>query len=334
MRRMLIIPVLALLLAPAAQAYRDSEALRQFIAEAAAEGPFSAAELEAIFAGAEYQQSVIDAISRPAERVLEWREYQDIFLTPTRIRDGVSFWQAHRQTLERAEATYGVPTHVVVAILGVETLYGTRMGRYRVLDSLATLAFDYPPRSAFFRGELKHFLALAHEEGLAPATLLGSYAGAMGYGQFISSSYRHFAVDFDDDGKRDIWLNAEDAIGSVANYLGEHGWQRGEPITARVEVPPALQAQIGKSEVKPERALREWLAQGFVPARPLDEKLPAQPFLLNGKEGPEYWLSLANFYAITRYNHSEMYAMAVYQLGTAIEQSLTGSRAEATGRPR
>lgn len=307
-----------------AHGYRDNAELDRFVGELVAEGSFSAEELGEIFRDARYQQSIIDAISRPAEKTLEWREYRKIFLKPDRIRQGVQFWRSHRDALTRAEAHFGVPASIVVAIVGVETLYGRRMGRYRVIDALSTLAFDYPPRSAFFRGELKQYLLLVREEGRHPGHLLGSYAGAMGYGQFIPSSYRNFAVDFDGDGKRDIWENAVDAIGSVANYLADHGWRAGEPITCRATLSESAAGALTKGEVKPARSVAEWKQDGVIAAQPIDEGLPAQPFLLNGGEGPEYWLSLPNFYAITRYNHSELYAMAVFQLGSAIEAAMAG----------
>ena len=172
----------------------------------------------------ERKQNILDAIARPAEKTKPWSEYRDVFLTDSRISEGVEFWRANAAALARAQQEYAVPPEIVVAIIGVETRYGRNAGTYRVLDALATLAFDYPPRSDFFRGELTEFLLLAREEGVDPRSLTGSYAGAMGYGQFIPSSFRNYAVDFDGDGKRNIWTNPHDAIGSVANYFGEHGW--------------------------------------------------------------------------------------------------------------
>ena len=185
---------------------------------------FNREELTKLFKEAERKQNILDAIARPAEKTKPWSEYRDVFLTDSRIAEGVEFWRENAATLAKAEQEYSVPPEIVVAIIGVETRYGRNAGTYRVLDALTTLAFDYPPRSDFFRGELTEFLLLAREEGMDPRSLMGSYAGAMGYGQFIPSSFRNYAVDFDGDGKRNIWTNPKDAIGSVANYFRKHGW--------------------------------------------------------------------------------------------------------------
>lgn len=315
---------------PESLAYHDTPELRQFVHDMVEREGFSQEELGRVFANAEYQQGIVDAMERPAERTLEWKEYRQIFVTENRIKAGAVFWRTNSAALERAEARFGVPAGIVVAIIGVETMYGQRMGHYRVIDALTTLAFDYPPRGAFFRNELKEFLLLAREERQDVGALLGSYAGAMGYGQFIPSSYRSFAIDFDGDGVRDIWFNPVDAIGSVANYLSRHGWEAGEPITCPVDAPHAKIDPREGQALKPTRTVREWIADGFVPRSPLEEKLPAQPFLLIGETGPEYWLSLPNFYAITRYNHSELYAMAVYQLSGAIAGWRTGTLSTAS----
>lgn len=286
--------------------------VQSFVDELVAEG-FARSELEAALAEANYQQNIIDAISKPAERTLNWASYQDIFLTERRVSQGQRFLQKHQATFARAEAEYGVPAEVVAAIIGVETFYGRIKGRHRVIDALATLAFDYPPRSKFFRSELKEFFYLTREEQKSPLEPVGSYAGAMGYGQFISSSYRNYAVDFDGDGIRDIWENPVDAIGSVANYLARHRWQAGEPIVVPVAY-AGDDAPMFNESLKPSRSLAETRALGLdTGLQRADEEL-VSPMRLEGKKGDEYWIGFNNFYAITRYNHSKLYAMAVFQL--------------------
>lgn len=310
-----------LLVAPAcADNYGDHPEAAAFIDELVAADGFERASLEALFAAAERQQSILEAIARPAEKTRPWHEYRAIFLTERRIREGREFLQSHRETFTRAEAQSGVPRELIAAILGVETYYGRITGSYEVIDALATLAFDYPPRAPFFRKELREFLLLAREQGLDPAVLKGSYAGAMGYGQFMPSSYRAYAVDFDGDGLADIWNNPSDAIGSVASYLARHGWRRGEAVAS----PATLTAQVPEDwfagSLKPERSLAAFASAGLVPEQPLPTAAAAIALRLQGVEGPEYWLALHNFYVISRYNHSALYAMAVYQLGLALRE--------------
>jgi len=290
--------------------------VQRFITEMVEEEGFDRAMLERVFAEAKYKQKIVDAISKPAERTLNWREYQDIFLTERRQREGRRFMLEHKVTLARAYKQYGVPAEIVAAIIGVETMYGSITGGYRVIDSLSTLAFDYPPRGKFFRSELKHFLLLAREEDQDPLVPKGSYAGAMGYGQFISSSYRAYAVDFDGDGVRDIWHNPVDAIGSVANYLSRHGWRKQEGITQQVEVgsPGPVLEDLFNVDLKPSSEIRQLLPLGVKLTKEIAPETMVTPMRLLGKEGYEYWLGLQNFYVITRYNHSELYAMAVFQL--------------------
>lgn len=295
----------------AAEEYHTRPDVQAFIDEMVVEEGFDRALLTDIFREAQYKQSIIDAISRPAERVLTWKEYQDIFLTDSRVRAGHEFLLDNHRALIAARERYGVPPVIVAAIIGVETMYGRHRGSYRVIDALSTLAFDYPPRSKFFRSELKHYLLLAREEGQSPLAAKGSYAGAMGYGQFIPSSYRHYAIDFDGDGHRDIWENRTDAIGSVANYLAEHGWRPEGPIAARV-APEGDATLLFGGELKPAVPLADLAAYGLANAR-ADDTL-VSPLRFEGKEGSEFWLGFPNFYVITRYNHSKLYAMAVYQL--------------------
>lgn len=293
--------------------YAGSEELAAFVVEMADKHGFDAELLAAELGLAVYRQSIIDAISRPAEKRLKWDEYQDIFLNQRRIREGREFLRANAGLLKEVENGYGVPPEIIAAVLGVETYYGRIMGAYRVMDALATLAFNYPPRSGFFRAELEQFLLLAREERRPLAEFSGSYAGAMGYGQFIPSSYRAYAIDQDGDGRRDIWRNKEDATGSVANYLAKHGWQSGEAIVGRARVPPPLVGEFG-SQLKPHRLLGELLAEGVVSEDGFSPEARVAPLLYHGKGGAEYWLARHNFYVITRYNRSKLYAMAVYQL--------------------
>ncbi|MDX1734377.1 MAG: lytic murein transglycosylase B, partial [Halioglobus sp.] len=234
----------------AAENYGDNAAALAVVDELVAQEGFERDALLAVFAQAQKKDSILEAISRPAERVKPWHEYRDIFLTDKREREGVDFYAQHRETLQRAEREMGVPAEIIVAIIGVETSYGRITGRYRVLDALSTLAFDYPRRSEFFTRELKHYLILARDQGMDPTQLKGSYAGAMGYGQFMPSSYRSYAIDYDADGVVDIWNNPVDAIGSVANYFMRHGWRGGEPVVfaaqARAGLPDDLFVQSRK----------------------------------------------------------------------------------------
>jgi len=297
-----------------AQGYVARKDVQEFMRDMVTKHDFKETYLQSVFAGAVFKQSIINAISRPAEKVLTWKEYRKIFVTDQRIRGGRTFIQKHRKAFRRAEKSYGVPTSIIAAVIGVETLYGRRMGTYRVLDSLATLAFDYPPRAEFFRKQLEEFLLLVREEQQNESELLGSYAGAMGFGQFIPSSYRVYAVDFDADGVRDIWNNPVDAIGSVANYLHAHGWRSGHAIAMMVPAPNLQSQGLFGSELLPRIEVKELRRENILSDWPGDGENVASPLLFNGEQGKEYWLGLYNFYVITRYNHSKLYAMAVYQL--------------------
>lgn len=299
----------------------ETHPLADEVVVALTEQGFNAAEVRQVLAQARRQESILEAISRPAERRLTWGEYRKIFVEPQRITQGVSFWQAHEETLKRAEDTYGVPAEIIVAIIGVETRYGRIMGRYRVLDALATLGFDYPKRADFFRGQLIEFMQMAREENLDPAALTGSYAGAMGYGQFIPSSFRNYAIDFDGDGKRNIWSNEVDAIGSVANYFKQHGWVAGEPVRTNVVMNKAADPEWFNAGLNPEVTLAQWQQRGISTRRDLDPEQKATLMELTMADGEHYWLGLNNFYVITRYNHSRLYAMAVYELSQAIREA-------------
>jgi membrane-bound lytic murein transglycosylase B len=310
-------PVMAMGSALDRERVAERQDVKAFIAEMASKHGFDPQALGKVFAQVQLKQKIIDAITRPAESK-PWHQYRPIFVTPTRIEEGVAFWNEHEKDLQRAQEVYGVPPEIVVAILGVETRYGRHKGGYRVLDSLATLAFAYPQRSAFFRGELEQYLLLTREEKLDPLAIKGSYAGAMGKAQFISSSYRHYAVDFDGDGRRDLWNDTSDAIGSVANYFQRHHWQPGEAVAAPVMVGSnQIKVLVGKG-IKPHSRVAELKKRGVTPKTKLDPEALGALIELKTRAGHEYWLGLNNFYVITRYNHSPLYAMAVYQLGQAI----------------
>ena len=222
--------------------------------------------------------------------------------------------------LREQKAEYGVPAEIIAAIIGVETRYGANKGSYRVVDALSTLAFDYPPRSKFFKSELKQVFLLAREQGFAVDELKGSYAGAMGFGQFIPSSYRHYAVDFDGDGVADILNNPVDAIGSVANYFVKHKWREGEPVAYQVEYTGAADSELFYKNLKPKHKLSELYQNGVSEIKGADASKSARLLLLNAEQGPQHWVTAHNFYVITRYNHSHLYAMAVFQLSEALRE--------------
>ncbi|WP_313303080.1 lytic murein transglycosylase B, partial [Pseudomonas sp.] len=254
-------------------------------------------------------------------RVKPWKDYRPMFITDARIARGVDFWRQHEAVLARAEQEYGVPAQYVVAIIGVETFFGRNTGNYRVIDALTTLGFDYPPRADFFRKELREYLLLARDEQLDPLTLKGSYAGAMGLPQFMPSSFRNYAVDFDGDGHINIWNNPDDAIGSVASYFKRHGWVAGEGVVSRAQVNGAQADQGLTTGIEPAKTFGQLRALGWSSHDALPDDLPVTAFRLEGDNGPEYWMGLKNFYAITRYNRSVMYAMAVHQLAEQLVQA-------------
>lgn len=301
------------------QAITNQEKAQSFITMMVDKHGFDRAYVTSLIAGAERKQSILDAISRPAEKTLTWKGYRKIFLGESRIKQGHEFIKTHRETLERAEKTYGVPKQIIAAIIGVETRYGRNKGSYRVLDALATLGFDYPPRSKFFTSELEEYFLLVKEQGFDANAVKGSYAGAMGFGQFISSSYRHYAVDFDGDGVVDIVNNPVDAIGSVANYFKKHGWKKGQPVTATALISDKTNRAVANKKLKPAHTIAQLKAKGYQPSVAFDDSANATAMILKGEQGDEAWLGLKNFYVITRYNHSKLYAMAVYQLSEELK---------------
>lgn len=298
--------------------YDGSPQVTQFVGEMTRDYGFADEQLVSLFHDVERKQSILDAISRPAERVKPWKDYRPIFLTDARIKRGVEFWNQNAEALARAEQQYGVPAQYIVAIIGVETFFGRNTGNYRVMDALSTLAFDYPPRADFFRKELKQFLLLAREQQVDPLGLNGSYAGAMGLPQFMPSSFRAYAVDFDGDGHINIWNDPTDAIGSVASYFKQHGWQAGEPVTSQAELSVDSAQDAVTQGLEPQLTLGQLRAQGWRTHDVLRDDLKVTAIRFDGAEGPEYWVGLPNFYVITRYNRSAMYAMAVHQLAGEI----------------
>jgi membrane-bound lytic murein transglycosylase B len=300
-----------------------------FVDEMVQQHGFTAAEVNQWLSKAEKRQPILDSIARPAEKSKAWKEYRPIFIVPMRITNGVNFWNANREALARAEKEFGVPAEIIVAIIGVETNYGKNTGNWYVIDALTTLAFDYPPRAPFFRSELVNYLILTREQKHDPLEFKGSYAGAMGYGQFMPSSYRNFAVDFSGDGFTDIWNNPTDAIGSIANYFKKHGWQTGKPVVVPAKLTRDREQVVANESfnkvVQPEIKIGEWKKTGVVPTARISAQTPVMAIEFDGANGLEYWFGLQNFYTITRYNRSPMYAMAVYDLSKDIKAAMKQS---------
>jgi membrane-bound lytic murein transglycosylase B len=303
---------------PALPSNDDVKAAEQkFADELASKNGLNAAEIMATLAKAHYQQSVIDTMTRPAESK-PWKDYRKIFVNERRIDEGVSFYFENRDLLKRVETTFGVPAPIIVAILGVETNYGHTPTRYKVLDALTTLAFYYPPRADFFRGELAQlFLLKSPSFPYEIDDLMGSYAGAMGWGQFMPSSIAQFARDGDGDGKIDLWNSLPDICQSVANYFIAHGWEKDGPVAlpAIVSATARKIEPAGLAPVYPLQQLNEW---GYTTEEKLDPMRPATLLELDGANGPEVWIVFENFYVISRYNKSPLYTLATFQLSQAI----------------
>jgi membrane-bound lytic murein transglycosylase B len=340
-----VFSIVLLLLAPCAVTFAQQTASAQqsvsevhpgeaaLVAEVAAATGKDPVALTKLLDGAQYQQGVIDTMTRPAESK-PWSEYRPIFLTPARIDGGVAFYNEHRALLDRISAQYGVPAPIIVAILGVETNYGKISGHYRVLDALVTLAFHYPPRAAYFRSELKTLLELPSDKLAGPLdTLQGSYAGAQGWGQFMPSSIRDYAVDADGDGRIDLTDSLPDIVASVAHYFAEHGWESGAPVALRALQGAAPDPVPEYAGAPPAAPVEQFTAAGYAPSETVDPGLPASLLTLQGDQGDEYWLTFQNFYVITRYNKSPRYAMAVTQLAQQIEQGAQMDTATADRAP-
>ncbi|TDJ66970.1 MAG: lytic murein transglycosylase B [Proteobacteria bacterium] len=323
--------ILGLVLATSASVHGaelDRQAVAEFVAEMVAEYQFDGQQLQRVLGQAKRSERILKAMSRPAEKAQPWFEYRKHFLTPQRITAGIEFWNLNAETLTAATDRYGVPAEIVVAIIGVETAYGQVTGSDRVVDALATLAFHYPDRNAkrmmFFREQLRHLFLMSREQNLDPLSLSGSYAGAMGIPQFMPESYRRFAVDFNNDGQRDIWEDRVDAIGSVANYLQAHGWDRGKSIVIAASAGQDAAKKLLSDSVKPYRSVGEFNRLGVVSGQAHVDELAAL-FVLAGENSPQYWLALNNFYVIMRYNPRTKYAMAVVRLAEAIRAARNAS---------
>ncbi len=299
--------------------------LDEFINSMIQEHRFNKTQLQQLFKQVQKKNSILKAMKRPGE-AKPWYEYRKIFLTPDRINAGVTFWRKHAKTLAQAEKTYGVPAEIIVAIIGVETFYGKQFGNFRVIDSLYTLGFYYPKRADFFRNELTEFLLLTREEKVNPLYPKGSYAGAVGYGQFIPSSYRNYAIDFDGDGVRNLWNNVEDSIGSIGNYLRNYsksyGWQPNQIIIKPTKVRPDAVESLLALKFKPQFTVHQLKQKGLQFATDQYDKQLGLLIDLETEQGKLYWVGFNNFYMITRYNKSNRYAMAVYQLAQAIKASI------------
>jgi membrane-bound lytic murein transglycosylase B len=310
--------VLCLSAQPALAIDVERSEVRQFIDAMVEKHGYDRDALVTALQDAESQEGIITAISRPAEKRLAWHEYRNIFLTEERISAGVDFWRQHKEDLRRISEETGVSCEILVGIIGVETYFGKITGRYRVLDALATLAFDYPPRSRFFMRELEEFLLLVREEGMDAADATGSYAGAMGAPQFMPSSFRAYAVDSNADGKRDIWSDWQDVIGSVANYFVAHGWNKDTLVVTQAILGDSWKGEVPENSLTPSETVDSLSRKGVMFSASLPGDHKSQLLTLEGEDGDEHWVGFHNFFVITRYNRSVMYALAVHQLGQEI----------------
>jgi membrane-bound lytic murein transglycosylase B len=315
---------LSLLTSPAVAVDLDSPDVGAFIDTMVKQHNYDREQLRDILGEAEKKNSIIEQISKPAERTLSWAEYRPIFITRARINAGAEFWHENREALEDIEQRTGVPIEIMVGIIGVETYYGRITGGHRVLDALATLAFHYPPRSKFFRRELEQFLLLVREEDMKATDAFGSYAGAMGRPQFMPSSYRAYAVDSTGDGKRDIWHDWKDVAGSIANYFNAHGWRTGEEVTTEATISGRWSGPFPKNILKAEETVGSLSEMGVMFSTMKGTESEAQLLTLEGDDGNEHWIGFHNFFVITRYNRSVMYALAVHQLGQEIGLKVRG----------
>jgi len=306
---------------PAPPTYAERPEVRAFVRTMVERHDFQEPQLLRLFAKAQRQNAILEAIERAApEKAPSWEDYRSVFLTERRIEAGLAFWFRNQEALQRARRLYGVPEEYIVAILGVETFYGRHTGRWRVLDALTTLAFDYPRRADFFRGELEKYLLLSRRARIDALTLKGSYAGAIGIPQFMPSTYLRYAVDFDGDGVADLRNSAVDAIGSVANFLRAHGWGSGEAVQLRALVDGDGYRPYAGAGLQPRYDLAELARAGVVPVSspPAGDPLAALVELGNPDAPSEFRIGLRNFYVLTRYNRSSFYASAVADLAEAL----------------
>ncbi|MBL7001026.1 MAG: lytic murein transglycosylase B [Gammaproteobacteria bacterium] len=301
--------------------YRYREDVEAFIQKIAASSDYSEQQLLDLFSSVKHQRHLFERMDKPAEK-LEWHQYRKIFMTDKRIHKGIEFWKNNRDLLQQVEQRYGVPAEFIVAIVGVETFYGAYKGKVPVFDTLVTFAFDYPKRAKFFTSELEHFLLLSASQKFDVREVKGSYAGAMGIPQFIASSYRSYAVDFDGDGEANLFDSLPDVLGSVANYFKRHGWESGAEVTHPLTLSAQNTISQIKTGVKPSYSWSELSRAGFSSSRSLPQDVSVALIQLQQQDGADYWAGQKNFYVITRYNHSELYAMAVYQLSQEIKAGM------------
>lgn len=320
----LLLPGLAL----ADAAFLARPDVQRYIDEQVAAGRFNRPELEAVFANVELKPNVLAIMDKPST-AKPWYQFRSSHVTDSRIKAGVAFWRANAAVLKRVEDTYDVPASVVVAILGIETNYGQTAGTFRVADVLSTFAFDYPRRAQYFRGELTEFLQLAKEEHKNPLTFKGSFAGAMGWPQFMPSSFRKLAVDFDGKGQRDIWSSPGDVAASVAHYFKENGWRPGDDIVVPAEVTPSPEIdKLVADKFHLRHTVGELKAMGVTPQAPVSDNVKAVLVPLETSPGvTQYWLGLNNCYVITRYNKSTLYAKAVQELAQSIKERYLAAEA-------
>lgn len=310
-----------------AYSYADSNfakrpEVQHFINDMVKTHGFKKSELNALFAQVTVQPKIIESITKPYEKKA-WDEYKQIFIKPERVQEGINFWKQHQSTLQLAEKKYGVPANIIVAILGVETRYGLRQGEYRVLDALSTLAFNYPPRAAFFKKELGEYLLLCREHHVSPTSYLGSYAGAMGMPQFMPSSYRYYADDFSGSSKKDLMHDDKAVIASVGNYFHQHGWQLNQAVVQQAQVNGKAFHQLNFSLKSAEYPLAKLRKIGVEPLPPMPQSLPSKAGVIELDTlagGHEYWVAYHNFYVITRYNSSPQYALVVYLFAEQLKQ--------------
>jgi len=303
--------------------YEKRKDVKEFIAEMVSKHKFTSRQLTRVFAKAQYQPTIVKAMDQPPESALaSWQAYRALFIKPERIEGGAQFWNRNAEALKRAADEYGVPEDIIVGIIGVETTFGRNIGTYRVIDALTTLAFDYPKRSAYFRGELEHYLVFARDQKIDPLRVKGSYAGAIGIPQFMPGSYRRFAVDYDGDGHINLATSPADAIGSIGNFLKSHGWVRGQPVAFVAQASGDGWRKLAGAGIVPVTPFADLAGYGIkLPVALPDDTLCALVELESPGEPLDVRVTLQNFFVLTRYNRSNLYAAAVLDLAAEIVRS-------------
>ena len=304
-------------------AYQNRKEVKEFVAEMVKKHGFKRKDLTKVFAQAQYQPAIVRAMDQPPESALaSWQAYRAIFIKPERIEAGAQFWDRNADALKRAAAEFGVPEDVIVGIIGVETTFGRNIGTYRVIDALSTLAFDYPKRGAYFRGELEHYLVFSRDQRIDPLRVKGSYAGAIGIPQFMPGSYRRFAVDFDGDGQINLATSPADAIGSIGNFLKSHGWVRGQPVAFAAEVSGDEWRKLAGNGIVPATPFSDLKGYGVKASTDLPgDTLCALIELESQGQPSDMRVTLQNFFVLTRYNRSNFYAAAVLDLAAEIART-------------